>query len=57
MVTIVKNYMIDPYRTYPIEKNFAGSFIGKFRSFKFYATKNDFTKIRQNYLYERTRLA
>ena len=53
--TIVKNYMIDPYRTYPLEKAFAGSFIGKFRSFKFYTTKNDFTKIRQNYLYERTR--
>lgn len=51
--TIVKNYMIDPYRTYPIEKNFAGSFIGKFRSFKFYTTKNDFTTIRQNYLSEK----
>lgn len=50
--TIVKNYMMDPYRTYPIEKNFAGSFIGKFRSFKFYTTKNDFTTIRQNYLSE-----
>ena len=53
--TVVKNYMLDPYRTYPLEKAFAGSFIGKFKSFKFYTTKNDYTTIRDNYLYERVR--
>lgn len=34
--TILPNYMYDPLKAYPIEENFAGSFIGYFKSFKFY---------------------
>jgi hypothetical protein len=34
--TVLPNYMLDPYRTYPLEENFGGSFIGYFKSFKFY---------------------
>ena len=34
--TILQNYMLNPTRVYPIEENFAGSFIGYLKSFKIY---------------------
>jgi hypothetical protein len=34
--TIQYNYMLNPTRVYPIEKYFAGSFIGYISSFKIY---------------------
>ena len=43
--TILPNYMLDPYRVYPIEENFAGSFIGYMRSFRFYNCKLEHLKI------------
>ena len=36
----------------PIEKYFAGTFIGDIKSFKFYTCPLDFLKIRNNYLFE-----
>ena len=34
--TILPNYMLNPYRTYPLEENFGGSFIGSIKSFKMF---------------------
>jgi hypothetical protein len=34
--TIQPNYMLNPTRIYPLEKYFAGTFIGYMRSFKMY---------------------
>ena len=34
--TVLPNYMLTPYRTYPLEKYFAGTFIGYIKSFKIY---------------------
>lgn len=34
--TVLPNYMLDAYREYPLEKYFAGSFIGYIKGFKFY---------------------
>ena len=34
--TIQKNYMLNPTRVYPLERNFAGSFIGYISSFRVY---------------------
>ena len=34
--TVLPNYMLEPYRTYPLEKYFAGSFIGYIKEFKIY---------------------
>ena len=50
--TILPNYMINPYRVYDIEKNFAGSFIGYFKAFRFYTCKMDFFDIINNFRYE-----
>ena len=49
---ILPNYMIEPYREYPIEKYFAGSFIGYLKSFKFYNCGLDYTDINNNFIYE-----
>jgi hypothetical protein len=46
--TILNNYMLNPTRTYPIEENFAGSFIGYFKSFKFYGCPMEYTDILNN---------
>ena len=51
--TVLPNYMLDPYRTYPIEENFAGSFIGYMKSFKFYNCKMEFANIVSNYNWEK----
>ncbi len=37
---------------FPIEQNFAGSFIGDIRSFKFYDCQLQYNEIKNNYLYE-----
>lgn len=37
--TVLPNYMLEPYRTYPLEKYFAGSFIGYIKEFKIYDKK------------------
>lgn len=34
--TILPHYMLNPTEVYPLEKHFSGSFIGDFKSFKFY---------------------
>lgn len=36
----------------PIEENFAGTFIGDFKSFKFYNCLKEYQEIKNNYLYE-----
>lgn len=50
--TILPNYMLDPYRVYPIEENFAGSFIGYLRSFRFYNCKLEHLNILNNSKYD-----
>ena len=54
--TVLPNYMLDPYRTYPIEENFAGSFIGYMKSFKFYNCKMEFGNIVSNYNWEKSKI-
>lgn len=50
--TILPNYMLDAYRVYPLEKNFAGSFIGYIKSFKFYNGKLESLNILNNSKYD-----
>lgn len=40
----------------PLEDNFAGTFIGDIKSFKFFTCSMSFPEIRNNYLYEKTKL-
>ena len=47
--TITGNYMDNPYRTYPLEQSFAGSFIGRMKTFSFYADTFDFGRINNNF--------
>lgn len=47
---ILPNYMRDPYRTYPLEQNFAGTFIGYIKAFRFYTCDLSYNKIFNNYL-------
>lgn len=49
---ILPNYMIKPYRHYPLEKHFAGTFIGYFKVFKFYTCDVEYMNIRNNFLNE-----
>lgn len=49
---ILPNYMIEPYRVYPLEKNFAGTFIGYFKSFKIYNCDIEYLNIFNNFKYE-----
>lgn len=46
--TIIRNYMLNPTRVYPLEKHFAGSFIGYMKSFKFYNEALDYACIKLN---------
>lgn len=46
--TIQPNYMLNPTRVYPIEENFAGSFIGYIKSFKIYTCPMTIEEIRYN---------
>lgn len=54
--TILPNYMLDPYRVYPIEENFAGSFIGYMRSFRFYNCKLEHLNILNNSKYDLSKI-
>lgn len=54
--TILPNYMIDPYRIYPIEKYFAGTFIGYLKSFKMYNSDIEYSNILNNFKYEMNNL-
>lgn len=51
--TVLQNYMLNPTRVYPIEKYFAGSFIGYIRDFKFYTENLEYMEIFNNYKYRR----
>lgn len=53
---ILPNYMIDPYRVYPLEKHFGGSFIGYFKSFKFYDCDMEYLDIMDNFKNEMSNL-
>lgn len=53
--TILPNYMLNPTRTYPLEKYFAGSFIGYFKSFKFYECSLEYGDILSNFRFEKKR--
>lgn len=46
------NKMTGSKHIFPIEENFAGSFIGDIRSFKFYDCELEFNEIKNNYLFE-----
>ena len=54
--TILQNYMLNPTRVYPLEKNFAGTFIGYISSFKIYNCFMEHMIINHNYKYENNRL-
>ena len=51
--TIQRNYMLNPTRTYPLEQNFAGTFIGYIKSFKIYNCFMEQMIIEHNYKYEK----
>ena len=51
--TIQRNYMLNPPRVYPLEKNFAGTFIGYIKSFKIYNCFMEQLIIENNYKYEK----
>ena len=50
--TVLPNYMVDPYRVYPLERYFAGSFIGYIKSFKFYTCNLEINDISNNFKVE-----
>ena len=50
--TIQYNYMLNPTRTYPLERAFGGTFIGYIRSFKIYGCMLEQGIIYNNFLYE-----
>ena len=51
--TILPNYMLNPTRVFPLEKYFAGSFIGYMKSFKFYDCGLEYGNILSNYKFEK----
>ena len=53
--TIQYNYMLNPTRVYPLEKYFAGSFIGYLSSFKIYNCFMEQMIIEHNYKYEKNK--
>ena len=42
-----------PYKVLPLEKEFGGSFVGYFKSFKFYDCNLTFSEITQNAIFEK----
>jgi hypothetical protein len=56
MLNSVNDYMKLPEYIYPLEKEFGGSFIGYFKSFKFYECPLNFNEIVKNYLYNKTNI-
>lgn len=53
--TILRNYMLNPTRVYPLEKSFAGTFIGYISSFKIYNCFMEHMIICHNAKYERNK--
>lgn len=53
--TIQQNYMLNPTRVYPLEKNFAGSFIGYISSFKIYNCFMEQLIIDNNFKWEKNK--
>ena len=53
--TIQYNYMLEPSRVYPLEKNFAGSFVGYISSFKIYNCFMEQMIIENNFKYEKSK--
>jgi hypothetical protein len=53
--TIQPNYMLNPTRVYPLEKYFAGTFIGYISSFKIYDCFMEQKIIENNYKYEKNK--
>ena len=43
-----KNYMLNPTRVYPLEKYFAGSFIGYIKDFKFHNCEMEYLNLKNN---------
>ena len=54
--TVLVNYMLNPTRVYPLEENFAGTFIGYMKSFKFYNCGMEFMNIKNNYKWEKNKI-
>lgn len=54
--TILPNYMIEPWRVYPIEKNFAGTFIGYIRGFRIFDCDTEQGDIMNNWKWFRKTL-
>lgn len=54
--TILPNYMLTPYNTYPLEKNFAGTFIGYIKSLKIYFGEITYNEIFNNFQYENEKI-
>ena len=54
--TVQFKYMLNPTRAYPIEKNFAGTFIGYMKSFKFYDCSMEYGRIKANDIYEKKKM-
>ena len=52
--TIIRNYMLNPTRLYPLEKHFAGSFIGYLKTFRFFNGSLDYGCINKNYIYDKS---
>lgn len=51
--TIQQNYMLNPSRVYPLERYFAGTFIGYISSFKIYDCVMEKLILEHNYRYEK----
>lgn len=52
---VYEDFMSLPTHIYPLEKEFGGSLIGYFKSFKFYDCLKDIEEIRANYQFEKDR--
>lgn len=50
--TVQMNYMLEPDRAYPLEENFAGSFIGYFKAFRMYNCSMEKMSIENNFLFD-----
>lgn len=57
METVLPNYMLEPYIEFPLEKYFAGTFIGYIKKFKIYYDNLTYNQIRNNFLLEMNQLS
>lgn len=53
---ILPNYMLGPYKSYMLEENFGGSFIGYIRSFRFFNCSMRYERILNNFRCEKSKL-